>query len=185
MTIHNDNNIQAVTVFEESYSNTFLSICPVLKGFEVYRIDIDCDNIPQEFHPLTKQDFNCSSMTIQWNGKRYIFRSMVICQGYTPEEEIALIAHEFGHIICAVADLHPNNKNNTALEEIFGDNVAHALGLSQHITSALDKLSNGGYDKAAEIAERKLISESVSRCNNEDVSTDTLTSYLNTNINGC
>ena len=118
MTIHNDNNIQAVTVFEESYSNTFLSICPVLKGFEVYCIDIDWDNIPQEFHPLTKQDFNCPYMTIQWNGKRYIFRSMVICQGYTPEEEIALIAHEFGHIICAVADLHPNNKNNTALEEI-------------------------------------------------------------------
>lgn len=182
MTIHNDNKINAVTSFENNYLNKLLDICPALNDAEVYCVDIDWDNIPQEYHPLTKQDFDCPYMTIPWNDKRYIFRSKVICQSYSPEEEMALIAHEFGHIICAVADLHPNNKNNTALEEIFGDNVAHALGLSQHIITALDKLSKCGYDKAAEIAERKLISESVSKCNEVGASSDPLSSFLNTNI---
>lgn len=182
MTIHNDNNIQAVTAFEKDHSMILLSVCPALEDAEVYCVDIDWDNIPQEYHPLTKSDFDCPYMTIPWNDKRYIFRSRIICQSYSLEEEIALIAHEFGHIICAIADVHPNNKNNTALEEIFGDNVAHALGLSQHIITALDKLSKGGYDKAAEIAERKLISESVNKCNNVGASSDPLSSYLNTNI---
>lgn len=179
MTIHNDNNIKAVAEFAQAYSERLQSMYEGLKGLEVFCVEIDWDNIPQEFSNFKKKDFDSPYSTDEVNGIRYIFRSTAVCTDYSKEEEIALIAHEFGHIILESANIKLWHK---VMDEIFCDNIAHSLDLSDHIIAALGTMSKAGYDNAQEIADRKVIAETVKVCKDNLPQTDpmsTLNSYLN------
>lgn len=102
-----------------------------------------------------------------------------MCASYSLEEEIALIAHEFGHIILYATNIKLWYR---VMDEIFCDNIAHSLDLSDHIITALDTMSKGGYNNASEIADRKSIAESVRACNDNVPPSDpmeTLDSFIN------
>lgn len=161
MTIHNDNNIKAVAEFAQAYSERLQSMYNGLKGMEVFCVDIDWDNIPQEFSKFEKKNFDSPYSTDVVNGMRYIFRSTAVCTDYSKEEEIALIAHEFGHILLESANIKLWHK---VIDEIFCDNIAHSLDLSDYIIAALETMSKGGYDNIQEIADRKAIAETVKIC---------------------
>ena len=161
MTIHNDNNIKAVAEFAQAYSERLQSMYNGLKGMEVFCVDIDWDNIPQEFSKFEKKNFDSPYSTDVVNGMRYIFRSTAVCTDYSKEEEIALIAHEFGDILLESANIKLWHK---VIDEIFCDNIAHSLDLSDYIIAALETMSKGGYDNIQEIADRKAIAETVKIC---------------------
>ena len=182
MTIHNDNNIKAVEDFTQAYSERLQSMCEALKGLHVYCVDIDRDNIPDEFFSCKKKDFDSPYSTKEVKEKRYIFRSTEVCASYSLEEEIALIAHEFGHIILEAANIKLWYR---IMDEIFCDNLAHSLDLSDHIITALDTMSKGGFDNASEIADRKMIAESVKACKDNIPPSDpkgTLNGFLNSAV---
>lgn len=182
MTIHNDNNIIAVTEFAQAYSERLQSMYNGLKGLDVFCVEIDWDNIPQEFSKFEKKDFDSPYSTDVVNGIRYIFRSTAVYTDYSTEEEIALIAHEFGHIILETANVKLWHK---VMDEIFCDNIAHSLDLSDYIIAALGTMSKGEYDNAQEIADRKIIAEMVKVCKDNLPQIDPmspLNSYFNVTI---
>lgn len=161
MIIHNDNNIPAVAEFAQAYSERIEQMYSTIEGLDIYCVDMDENNIPREFSMLDKSCFDSPYCTDLVNGWHFIFRSVAVCANYTKEEEMALLAHEFGHIILAVAGI---KLWHSVMDEIFCDNMAHSLDLSDYIIDALDKMANGGYKKASEIADRKIIAASIKTC---------------------
>lgn len=71
-------------------------------------------------------------------GHTEIMRHKACCDaaGFTPEEQIALIAHEIGHFIATIERVQVRDFD----EEVFADSIAVMIGLKNEIVSAIQKL---------------------------------------------
>ena len=175
MKIYNDDNILAVKEFETKYSDKLIKVCPALKGLQVYFIDIDWDNIPAVFTTkYEKGDFDSPYSTDEINKKRYIFRSSANCAGYSTNEEIALIVHEFGHIFSKRLNIN----QHFVVEEIFCDSLSHTLGLSSEMVGALDNMIKSGHGDTSSLEDRKANAEISARSVSAANSVNTLDTFM-------
>lgn len=153
--IVNHTDIDAFNKFNSLYENDLLGICHLLAKFsidvytvgqylEIYDVP-SIDNVENEpFTNYIRKGHENASSTIAG-----IVINPVKCDSIKLDESelLAAIVHEVGHIIYFFTE----NKivGGSFQEEVYSDNVALRLGLSQRLSSALDKLMNyGNYSTA-------------------------------------
>ena len=179
MIIDNPNRIEAVDQFVSKYKDLIVEIYPILMDKSILIEDIEKDNNLQSQCEFADVDYD-SPYSIKLDKGR-IVRVKSLCKNLSVEEEIALIIHEIGHCIVYHYKIVLSKQHGGCLEEVFCDNISHALGLSRDIVSALDKLAMLPNVNKDIIEKRRKVAESMrDLVETQDLimQNDTLSSYF-------
>lgn len=183
MTIDNPNRIEAVDLFVSNYMDLIVDIYPILKGKSLLIEDIEKDNNQQNQSEFDNDGFDSPYSIIP--NKDRIVRVKSLCEKLSVEEEVALIIHEIGHYIVYHCNMNLSKQNGGCLEEVFCDNISHALELSDGIISVLDKLAMLPNINKDVIEKRRKVAESMKdlvKTQNRFLRKDTLASFLHKSI---
>lgn len=133
------NPFPTASVFIQRYGDKLLKQYPALNTIEIRF----CNQMPRNGGltpndtPYMEQKITCTLFEIHKDDD-YIKRLEL-----TTEDEMALVAHEFGHII-HILQGYKNNSMNDIEDEKFADHKAEEIVGKQNILSALQKMKQAG-----------------------------------------
>lgn len=134
--------------FNQEYGDALVTICPLLRKFEIDILTVEEYQALPEGTPLiediTSQTFanflQKDGDTADTTRAAIIYNATLIEQiGFTQPEQHAAIAHEIGHVLYFFLE-NKTNYPDPQGEEIYCDTIASRIGLSVPMLSALEKL---------------------------------------------
>lgn len=143
MLLDNRIKMNAVNVFEESYSHKAIEICAILSNYTIQVIsknDYESNPIAHEFADF---DYNYTPLWFlhsEIEDEFYIVIDEGFCKelSFSEEELMACIAHEIGHIIYAFHAEY--NDADEPMKEFVADRYALEIGLGKELYTTLEKL---------------------------------------------
>ena len=167
----------------QNIKDLIVEIYPILMDKSLLIEDIEKDNNLQSQCEFADVDYDSPYSIILDKGR--IVRVKSLCKNLSVEEEIALIIHEIGHCIVYHYKIVLSKQHGGCLEEVFCDNISHALELSDGIISVLDKLAMLPNINKDVIEKRRKVAESMKdlvKTQNLFLRKDTLASFLHKSI---
>lgn len=138
--------------FNQEYGDALVTICPLLRKFEIDILTVEEYQALPEGTPLiediTSQTFanflQKDGDTADTTRAAIIYNATLIEQiGFTEPEQHAAIAHEIGHMLYFFLE-NKSDYPGPQGEEIYCDTIASRIGLSAPMLSALEKLETCG-----------------------------------------
>ena len=148
MLITNHTDISACIVFSEQYTKKVEKICNLLSSFHV---DFWDNHQYYSLHPektIQSMDSPLSYLIYEADVMDDFRKAAIIIDkefcanlGFTNDDILGAIAHEFGHFLCYFRD---NLEKGGQVEEIAADGYAAEIGLGENLLCALIKMSESG-----------------------------------------